>query len=140
MAMTPGEPDIIELDPKWPELADIFSKGKLTFTYDAASDTMFVDFYGPGRPAVSVEIERGDHDYVFQRVDLETQEVIGLQIEDFLAYAVYQDPYMLDALDFAELVGITPQLVELVKRNFSATQDHASSAESFMGELAKMTA
>ncbi len=140
MGMTHDEPDIMNLDPRWPGWADVRSKNQYTVSYDAVSDTLYFDFYGPGKPAVNVEIDKGDHDYLFQRVDVDTQEVIGLQVDDFLAYAIHLDPYVFDVLDFAELHGITREQVAILKHKRSLPPDHQASAEEFFGELAKMTA
>ena len=140
MAMTHDEPDIMELHPKWPDVADVLTKQQYTAVYDGVSDTFYFDFYGPGRAAVNVEIDKGDHDYMFQRVDVETQEVVGLQIDDFLAYAVSQDPYFLDVLAFAELHHVTPDQAVAIRRALSRAQDHSASPASFLDHVEKMTA
>ena len=44
MAMTDHEPDIMALEPKWPDLADVLRRNQFRFIYDAPSDTMFVPF------------------------------------------------------------------------------------------------
>ena len=72
--------------PKWPELNSL-PKGAMRFDDDRLSDTLFVNFYGEPRPASSEPIHVGDHDYLYVRVDPLSSEVVGLQIETFLAYA-----------------------------------------------------
>lgn len=130
----------MDLHPKWPALDRVLAEHQYTLAYDGVSDTLFFDFYGPGRPAVSVEIERGDHDYLFQRVDVETEEVVGIQIEDFLAYAVVLDPTWLDLLDIAELNGIDRDQIDKIKRQHSSSQDHSLTASAFLGHVATLAA
>jgi len=130
----------MDLHPKWPDLGFVLARNQYTLAYDGVSDTLFIDFYGPGRPAVNVEVERGDHDYLFQRVDVETEEIVGIQIEDFLAYAVHLDPILLDALDIVELNGIDPNQIRAIKRQHPFSQDRQPTAASFLGLLAKLTA
>ena len=90
--------------PKWPELESL-PKGQVRFTYDRPSDTLYVDFYGKARPASSEPLDVGDRDYLFVRVDPQTDEVVGVQIESFLAYAVKQHPYFVEVLEVADLHG-----------------------------------
>lgn len=92
--------------PRWPDLEDL-PKGKLRFVYDRLSDTLFVDFYGEARPASSEPLDEGDRDYLFVRVDPHTDEVVGLQIETFRAYALKRHPYLVEALDIADLQGFS---------------------------------
>ena len=90
---------------RWPDLTAL-PLDQMRLTYDRPSDTLFVDFYGEARPAANVPLDRGDRDYVFARVDPETDAVVGLQIEHFLSYAVEQHPELIDLLGISTLVGI----------------------------------
>ena len=49
----------------------------------------------------------GHTDYTFLLVDPGTNEFVGLQIEDFLACAVKDDPRLARLLEYAELRGTT---------------------------------
>ena len=102
MAVDVGAP---VFDPRIPDLKDLRAD-LLRFVYERATDTMFVDFYGQARPASSEPLDTGDRDYIFVRVDPKTGEVVGLQIEDFLAYAVEQNPVFTELLGLAELRGV----------------------------------
>lgn len=91
--------------PRWPEREDL-PKGQVRFVYDRQSDTLFVHFYGEARPASSEPLDNlGDRDYAFLRVDPITDEVVGIQIETFLSYAILQHPDFVEALTIAELHG-----------------------------------
>lgn len=95
--------------PKWP---DILPKSQFRITYDRPADTLFVDFYGEARPASSEPLDTGDRDYIFVRVDPLTDEVVGVQIEDFLAYAVKVNPNFVEPLTIAAMRGMTEQEAE----------------------------
>jgi hypothetical protein len=103
MAMTKRNVNSRAFKPTWPDPSSL-SANQMWFTYDRPTDTLFVDFYGDARPAASVQLDRGDRDYLFLRVDPETEAVVGLQIEHFLSYAVTQLPELARALDVASLV------------------------------------
>lgn len=94
--------------PRWPDRRAI-DPGLLVFNYWHEIDTLMVDFTGQNPPAVSVPLDLGgERGYFFLRLDPVTEDVVGLQIEDFLAYAIQRHPYLLDMLDLATLHGITP--------------------------------
>jgi hypothetical protein len=99
MAVTDREPDIMTLMPTWPDLVDVLREELFRFIYDAPSDTMFIPFYDRTGSAASVPVDQGEMDYVFLRVNVETQEVIGFQVEHFLSYAVGQMPELINALE-----------------------------------------
>lgn len=116
MALTADTPDIQSFSPRWPTVEAIPVE-QIRFAYDRPSDTLFVDFYGEARSAASIPLDRGDRDYFYLRVDVETQEVVGLQIESFLTYALRLHPELVDALRFATLEGIERDaLFELISR------------------------
>ncbi len=140
MAVTDREPDIMALEPKWPELADVLRRGQFRFMYDAPSDTMFVPFYDPIAPAASVPVDQGEMDYVFLRVNVETQEVVGFQVEHFLSYAVGQMPDLISALELADLHGITSEEVAEIKRRVQPEGHERADAAAVLGELARLAA
>lgn len=88
--------------PKWPEH---LPEGQTRFTYDRESDTLFVDFYGEPRPASSEPVDIGDRDYLYFGVDPLTDEVVGVQVETFLSYAVERHPDFIEALIIADIKG-----------------------------------
>lgn len=69
-----------------------------------------IHLYGLGHPA-AIDLVG---DYMFPRIDVETDGVVGFQIEDFLGQAIRDEPQLLDFLDAAELNGIT--LEEIAER------------------------
>jgi hypothetical protein len=103
MAVTKRNANIQTFDPNWPQA---LSADRVRFTYDRPTDTLFVDFFGETLPAASIPLDRGDRDYLFLRIDPETDAVVGLQVEHFLSYAIRLHPELGAALKFATLVGI----------------------------------
>ncbi len=98
------DPDVRRFRPVWPDLATL-PKGELRFVYDRLTDTLFADFYASVRPTATEPLDVGDRDYLFVRVDPETSEVVGLQIEDFRSYALAIHPDFVTAFELAELRG-----------------------------------
>lgn len=96
------EHDTRSVRPTWPMIERLPNR-QIRFSYDRPTDTLFVDFYGRARPASSEPLDNGDRDYLFLRVDPVSQEVVGLQIEEFLAYAVGRHPEFVAALEIAQL-------------------------------------
>lgn len=96
-----------------PETLGEIDPAKVVISYDRDSDTLMVHLYGRGLPAVS--IYRGDGWYM--RWNREQERVVGLQLEGFLARAVLDHPDLLDALDVADLRGITLEEVARVRRD-----------------------
>ncbi len=103
--MAVNEPRVFH--PKLPVQVDLSS---LNFAYDRLSDTLLVTF-GDGAPRPGVSIPLSDFEYL--RVDAETEAIIGVQIEDFLDYAVYENG---SYLDFAEFAGIEDKVLARIRR------------------------
>ncbi len=76
---------------------------QVVLSYDRPSDTVLIFLFGRERRSVVV----GHTDYTFLLVDPGTNEFVGLQIEDFLACAVKDDPRLARLLEYAELRGTT---------------------------------
>lgn len=74
---------------------------RVVLSYDRQSDTLLLFLDGWDRRSVVV----GHTDYTFLLVDPGTNEFVGLQIEDFLACAVKDDPRLMQLLDYADLRG-----------------------------------
>ncbi len=103
--------DFLPVRPKQPDLAAIDPQNVIA-EYDRESDTLIVQFFGRGRPAVILHTG-GVTDYW---LDPETHEIIGLQIEGYLTQAVYQLPLL---LDLAEFVGISGDEVAQIRQRIS---------------------
>ena len=89
---------------------------ELVISYDHDSDTLMVHLYGRGIPGVSVPVADG----WMLRLNRETDELIGIQIENLLANAARRQPRLLRVLDAAELRGITPDEIDRVRREVDA--------------------
>ena len=85
-------------------------------SYDRASDTTMLHFFGKPRAAVSVPLESRD-DGVFVRIDRETDEVVGLQIEGFVADFILRYPQLAELLEVAKLRGIDPTEASAIAAN-----------------------
>jgi hypothetical protein len=106
-----AEPVLRQIHPK-PFHWDAIDPEKITISYDRPSDTLLVHLFGRGRPSISVPIDR----YLYVMVDPDTEDVIGIHIEGFLAQAVPEHPQQIAILDFAELRGMTPGEVRALQR------------------------
>ena len=103
--------DSVPVRPKQPDLAAIDPQNVIA-EYDRESDTLIVQFFGRGWPAVLLHTG-GVTDYW---LDPETHEIIGLQVEGYLTHAVYQLPLL---LDMAEFVGISSDEVTPIRQRIS---------------------
>jgi len=66
-----------------PRLEDL-DPSRIRLRYDHASDTLWVSLLGEARPVVNVYVD----DDTMHLVDQGTKEVVGLEIERFLARAL----------------------------------------------------
>ena len=73
------------------------------FNYDRDSDILLFYLYGKERPAAAA----GGSANFYALMDPDSEEFLGIQVEDFLARAVKDRPSLLDVLDVAELQGMT---------------------------------
>ena len=80
--------------------------------YDYESDELMIRFGGIDRPGVGRLL--GDGWLV--RLDRETEEPIGLQIEGFLSRTAPKHPHLLSLLDLSELRGITVEALAIERR------------------------
>jgi hypothetical protein len=111
---------------------------RVVISYDRASDTLMVHLYGRGRPAVSVPIPGPvERDVVFLRIDPETDELVGVQIEDFLNLYARDNPDALNLLEGpVDLRGITPADLARIRASIGRPTRGAATAESLIRELA----
>jgi hypothetical protein len=70
-----------------PDVDEIDSRS-VTFHYDALSDTLSVHFFGEARPAFSLDVS----DVENLRVELDTNRIVGLEVEAFLSHAIRAEP------------------------------------------------
>lgn len=123
---------LLGFQPIVPRLGEI-DPSDIVVRYHPDSDTLYVYFYGMGHPAVSVDL----NEYLYLRVDRETQRVIGIQIEGYLQFAVRDDPRW---LDWAELAGIDPAEIERVRAEISLDKKRAAALQATFDELQLATA
>jgi hypothetical protein len=104
---------------------DEIDLSKLVLSYDRESDTLMVHFHGRGQPGVSRHVT----DEFMIRLSPDRTKVVGVQIEHFLSLVVPEHPRMLDALDIAELRGITIEEVAQIRRDVATNQKRETIAE-----------
>lgn len=114
MAVNRHEP-LRTFRPRWPERGTVAPE-RVVFTYDPPSDTLFVDFAGTARPAVSVPADAGLGEVdIYLRVDPVSEEVVGLQIEGILS-APDRPAWLQDALVVANWLGNDTDDLGVVRR------------------------
>jgi hypothetical protein len=91
---------------------------RVVVAYDFGSDEFLLLFEGGTRPGVSRVLGGG----WMMRVDRETGEPIGLQIEHFLSRAATEHPQLLALLDIAELTGTTVEKLAQERRRVVEAQ------------------
>jgi hypothetical protein len=83
-------------------------------SYDYDSDELMIRFGGSNRPGVGRLLGEG----WLLRLDRETDEPIGLQIEGFLSRTAPRHPHLLSLLDLADLRGISVEALAIERRQF----------------------
>ena len=78
-----------EINPKLPKFDEI-DGSKVRVDYDPLGDSLWVSLTGDARPVVSVYADHDDD--LMYLVDPYTEEVVGLEIERFLARAFEPRP------------------------------------------------
>jgi hypothetical protein len=108
--------------------------GSVTYSYDAPSDTLMVHFFGIPRAATSVLID-DPFDSVYIRVDPESDEAVGLQIEGFAIDFVYRHPEMAETLLIADLRGITREEAAAIVDRAQQRGPRAAAVTSYLEHL-----
>ncbi len=88
---------------------------RLVFAYNALADTLLVHLTGEARPAVTVEMGHA----VQARVDPETGELVGFQIDAYLTRAVHELPPL---LELAPLVGSDEATIATIRARIDPRQ------------------
>ena len=104
--------------------------------YDYGSDEFLILLDDGTRPGVSRLLGNG----WMMRVDRETGEPIGLQIEHFLSRTAVEHPQLMSLLDIADLTGISVEELARVRRRVMEThRDQAlREAVAFLPSLASV--
>ena len=111
----------------------------MRFTYDRSPDTLFVDVHGEALPAASIPLDRGDRDYLYLRIDPETDAVVGIQIEHFLSSAAHRHPELVGALELVNLVVIDREGLRQITYIVSARTE-ANRASILIADLFRLSA
>ncbi len=142
MAVNTGGRDVRVFHPKMPDPATL-PMGQARFTYDGPSDTLFIDFYGASLPAVSVVApsKEGDRDYLYMRVDPETEQVVGAQVEAFLSYVVGLFPDLAAVLVIADFYDVPDREANRLRlRGLAAMREQQWDANSFVADIGRLMA
>jgi hypothetical protein len=99
--------DFLTFEPVMPRSEDIRAEN-MVLRYDRDADFLHVHFFGI-RPGVMYDID----DHVLIRIDPDSHEVVGLQIEGYLIAAVFERPYL---LDLAPAAGIPDDEIAEIRR------------------------
>lgn len=90
---------------KWPLCTE--QLGASWRNYDLASDTLMIYFGGKSVSAYSDLVDCDQTETIYLRLDIYTNEVLGLQFEGFLSISVPSRPELFKLLDGAPLRGLT---------------------------------
>ncbi len=97
-----------------PVLPQHVEREAIRFYFDRVSDTLVIFYhYPPSGPTVNVPIS----EYEYFRVDAETEEVVGMQVDDLLSYAVYRNWIY---LQYAALAGVDREEIAALRERVEA--------------------
>ena len=119
--------EVETLTPIMPERGAIVPS-RVRFSYDRPSDTLYVQLHGPTGSAVSVDA--GPHLYL--QTKLESQEVVGLQIEHYLLRVVREQPAF---LEIAELAGVPAAEVAEIRNSLSLDVRRRAAVDTVFSQL-----
>jgi hypothetical protein len=97
-------------------LAALDRTSDVAFSYDRFSDTMLIFFDGKPQRSTNVPIDDPD-DVIYVLWDRVSDEVVGFQIDHFIADFIYRHPDLAHILRDAELRGITREEAEATIRD-----------------------
>lgn len=116
------------LQPILPTIADL-DLSRSSFDYDRQSDTLYWDFAGEPRTAVSVPVSN----HLLYSVDAATEAVVGFQIDGFLAAAVFEFPLF---LEIADRIGLHPEEVAAIRAGLDPAVPRGSILQFLFASLA----
>ncbi len=97
MAITHAEIEA-ELEPRWPDLGTLPERTSLDF--DPVADSLLIT-WDRTRPAENVYVDIEGRDYVSLRLALDTQEVVGIEVEALQPLALRRHPSWQRLVDIA---------------------------------------
>lgn len=124
--------EMTDVQPPWPrptmpELKAL-DVARMRFEYDRLSDTLYWDFYGDPRDAVSFPLT----DHLLYSVDAETWTVTGYQFDAFLARVIYDVPLF---LEFADAIGLTDDEVRAVRDRLDPDARRRTALHALLAEV-----
>lgn len=125
-----------------PYRPDEIDPAKVVVSFDRVSDTLLIHLFGRGISTVSVAVG----DYLYLLVEPDTEKIVGLHVEGFLAQAVHEVPSALNLLNYAELRGITVAEVRALQRESlengkrGVSGNRAAMAKSFVEQRSRAVA
>ncbi len=125
--------DVSEMKPIEPKLPtrESLNASRASFDYDELNDTLMVYLDG-SRPAISDPVGA----YLYLRLNVETDEVVGFQIEDFLLCVVHEHPVF---LEIAELAGVPADEVAAIRRTIPREVRQGAALDALFGQLAALS-
>ncbi|MGH2534435.1 MAG: hypothetical protein ACRDJW_19375 [Thermomicrobiales bacterium] len=118
---------------QWIEQLERVDPRHVAFDLDRSADILYVYFAGEPRPSIEVVVD----DHVLFSVDPESEELVGLQLDGFLAHVVYELPSL---LTIADDIGLSPQEVELIQQKVAPEARRRSVLEAFLGHMEPLAA
>lgn len=119
--------DFLTFDLK-PLARDLIDPANIVIRYNALTDTLFVHLFGTSRRATILELDN----HRSLRIDMQTREVVGLQLECFMEILVPQNPQLLSV---AELAGIDVATIAAARHRISPEQGKKAVVDSIFGEF-----
>ncbi|MBA2277960.1 MAG: hypothetical protein H0W06_09390 [Chloroflexia bacterium] len=114
--------------PRWPKLSEL-DADRLVLDFDHESDTLLLHFYDEIRPSISVPLD----DHYLALVDPVTEEVVGIQMEGFLAQVAFELP---SVLDLADVIGLSPDERQRLQAGLTPRHRKRALLESLFGHVA----
>lgn len=105
---------------------------KLTVTYYSFGDRLIVSFLAEPPPGMNVPV---GEDEVELRVSLDEQQLLGLEIPNFVHTFLPKHP---EFLDFATTAGVPDEIVERIRSDVSITQSQGSAVENLLRQFASV--
>jgi hypothetical protein len=76
---------------RWPDATQL-DPAEMLLSYDQRADMLSVAFGGKVRPAFNESLDEGPADYVMLRLDFDTEEVVGIEVEVVNRRALREHP------------------------------------------------
>ena len=125
------------IQPVWPPLPETGFPSAWR-SYDLPSDTLMIYFGGQSVPAFSDFVEGDKSETIYLRLDVHSNEVVGLQLEYFLSLIVPSRPELYALLQGTALLGLTRQDLRSIADLLGINQQGSEGLESFNAVLTRL--